>query len=79
MKTRIQIIAAAILSSLFSLNSFAQSKIVTDTIKVYGNCTTPSLEPVEIVLACADYGTVLEGLHWINWTAASAMAVGTLV
>lgn len=48
-------------------------------IKVYGNCTTPGIEPAEIVLACADYGTLLEGLHWTSWTAASAMAVGTLV
>jgi hypothetical protein len=48
-------------------------------IKVYGNCTTPSIEPTEIVLACADYGALLEGLRWTGWTAASAMAVGTLV
>lgn len=48
-------------------------------IKVYGNCATPSIEPAEIVLACADYGALLEGLHWTSWTAASAMAVGTLV
>jgi hypothetical protein len=52
----------------------------TDThIKVYGNCTKPSIEPTEIVLACADYGALLEGLHWKSWTAASATAVGTLV
>jgi hypothetical protein len=48
-------------------------------IKVYGNCTTPSIEPAEIVLACADYGVLVEGLRWTSWTAASAMAVGTLV
>jgi hypothetical protein len=48
-------------------------------IKVYGNCTTPSIEPTEIVLACADYGALLEGLHWTNWTTASATAVGTLI
>ena len=48
-------------------------------IKVYGNCTTPTVEPAQIVLACADYGAVLEGLHWTSWTAANAMAVGTLV
>jgi DNA-binding beta-propeller fold protein YncE len=47
-------------------------------IKVYGNCTTPSIEPTEIVLACADYEAVLQGLHWTSWTATSAMAVGTL-
>jgi hypothetical protein len=53
---------------------------VADThIRVYGNCTTPSIEPAEIVLACADYGVLLEGLHWTSWTAAHATAVGTLV
>jgi len=34
---------------------------------------------MEIVLTCADYGEVLEGLHWTSWTASSATAVGTLV
>jgi hypothetical protein len=47
-------------------------------IKVYGNCTTPSVEPSEIVLACADENALLAGLHWTSWTAASATAVGTL-
>jgi hypothetical protein len=46
---------------------------------VYGDCTSPSVEPAEIVLTCADYGEVLMGLHWTNWTATSASAVGTLV
>jgi hypothetical protein len=48
-------------------------------IGVYGNCTIPSVEPVEIVLACADYGILLQGLHWTSWTAVGATAVGTLV
>lgn len=48
-------------------------------IGVYGDCTTPSVEPAEIVLACADDGEVLTGLHWTSWTATSAWAVGTLV
>ena len=48
-------------------------------IEVYGNCKTPSVEPAEIVLACADYNAVLEALHWTSWTAASATAVGILV
>jgi hypothetical protein len=47
-------------------------------IKVYGNCTTPTVEPNEIVLACADYGTLLEGLRWTSWTATTATATGTL-
>jgi hypothetical protein len=48
-------------------------------IKVYGNCKTPSVEPTEIVLACADYNALLESLHWTSWTATSATAVGTFV
>ena len=52
---------------------------VDTRIKVYGNCTTPSIEPTEIVLACADYGALAEGLHWTTWTAVRATAVGTLV
>jgi hypothetical protein len=48
-------------------------------IEVYGNCQTPSVEPTEIVLACADYNALLEALRWTSWTATSATAVGTLV
>jgi len=48
-------------------------------IKVYGNCQTPSVEPAEIVLACADGNALLEDLHWTSWTATSATAVGTFV
>jgi hypothetical protein len=48
-------------------------------IEVYGNCKTPSVEPAEIVLACADYNAILESLHWTSWTATSATAVGTFV
>lgn len=48
-------------------------------VQVYGNCTTPSVEPTEIVLTCADYGEVLEDLNWTSWTSTSATAVGTLV
>jgi hypothetical protein len=47
-------------------------------VKVYGDCTTPTVEPSEIVLACADYGTLLEGLRWTSWTATTAKATGTL-
>ena len=52
---------------------------VDTAISVYGNCTTPSVEPAEIVLTCADYGERLTSLHWTSWTATSATAVGTLV
>ena len=37
------------------------------------------MEPTEIVLACADYGVILEALHWTSWTTTSATAVGALV
>ena len=53
--------------------------LVDAGIEVYGNCQTPSVEPTEIVLACADYNAILEALHWTSWTATSATAVGTLV
>jgi len=52
---------------------------VDTTILVYGDCQTPSLEPSEIVLTCADYGWILEALHWSSWTATRATAVGTFV
>jgi hypothetical protein len=44
---------------------------------VYGNCTTPSVKPFEIVQTCADYGTMYDGLRWTSWTGTSATAVGT--
>ncbi len=52
---------------------------IDTAIGVYGNCTSPSVEPAEIVLTCADYGEVLTALRWTSWTATSASAVGTLV
>jgi hypothetical protein len=52
---------------------------IDTSIGVYGNCATPSVEPAEIILACADHGALLENLHWTSWTAASATAIGTLV
>src|SRR3954469_19442162 len=33
-------------------------------IKVYGNCQTPSFEPTEIILACADHGEEIVDIHW---------------
>ncbi|MDE3206901.1 MAG: hypothetical protein KGQ66_22070 [Acidobacteriota bacterium] len=48
-------------------------------ILVYGNCQTPTLEPSEIVLACADYGLLLEDLRWTSWTDTEASGMGTLV
>jgi hypothetical protein len=52
---------------------------VASNIRVYGDCTTPSVEPSEIILACADKKSLLENLHWTSWTAAGATAVGTSV
>jgi hypothetical protein len=52
---------------------------VDTSIKVYGDCKTPSFEPTEVILACADVGALLEGLHWTSWTSTRATAVGTLV
>jgi hypothetical protein len=49
------------------------------TIKVYADCTSPSFEPSEIILTCADDNTVAENLHWSSWTSTAAVAVGTLV
>jgi hypothetical protein len=52
---------------------------IDNAVKVYGNCQTPSLEPTEIVLTCADYGSIMTDLQWTTWTASEATAVGTLV
>jgi hypothetical protein len=52
---------------------------VDSGILVYGDCKTPSLQPSEIVLTCADYGWILEALHWSSWTASQATAIGTFV
>lgn len=53
------------------------SPVDTD-ILVYGDCTHPTVEPTEIVFACADYGEVLEQIHWSAWTASDAIGVGVL-
>jgi hypothetical protein len=67
-------------TSLPVVTTVPTTTVPIDTaIGVYGNCTSPSVEPSEIVLACADRGEVLTGLHWTSWTVASASAVGTLV
>ena len=46
---------------------------------VYGDCQTPTVEPTEMILTCADHGVRFEGLQWTSWTNVSATAVGTLV
>jgi hypothetical protein len=52
---------------------------IDTAIGVYGDCTSRTVEPAEIILACADKGAMLTGLNWTTWTATSASAVGTLV
>ena len=47
-------------------------------VEVYANCQTPSVAPSELVLSCADYGTLWVDLHWTRWTASLATAVGIL-
>lgn len=48
-------------------------------VLVYGDCRSPTLQPSEIVLACADHGWVLRDLRWSTWTASAAKATGTFV
>jgi hypothetical protein len=48
-------------------------------VEVYGDCQHPSFEPSEIVMACADYGALVQNLHWSSWTSSGATALGTLV
>jgi hypothetical protein len=48
-------------------------------VEVYGDCTSPSLEPTVIVLACADDGWVLQDIVWTGWTSTAATGVATLV
>lgn len=59
-------------------SSAAAPAPVDASIEVYGDCRHPSVEPSEIVMACADGGAVAEALHWTSWTANGATAVGTL-
>jgi hypothetical protein len=61
-----------------SLPSTSAASVDTN-IRVYGDCKAPTVEPPEIVLACADLGAVLEGLSWTSWTSTKATAFGTLV
>jgi hypothetical protein len=42
------------------------------------NCSfKPVVEPSTYVIACADYGIYLQGLHWTSWTAKEASGYGT--
>ena len=73
-------IATSVPTTVVSAASVPTTAVPIDTaIGVYGDCTSPSVEPAEIVLACADFGEILKGLHWTSWTATSASAIGTFV
>jgi hypothetical protein len=52
---------------------------VDSAILVYGDCQSPTFEPSQLVLTCADHGFYFRDLHWTSWTAGSATAVGTEV
>jgi hypothetical protein len=66
-------------STLSTEAASSTTNALPDTaIDVYGNCTSPSVEPSEIVLTCADAGVRAQNLHWTSWTGAIATAVGTL-
>jgi hypothetical protein len=51
--------------------------VIDASIKVYGDCKTPTVEPAMIVLACADLGDYVSGVSWTGWTANSATGNGT--
>lgn len=50
---------------------------VDSSILAYGDCQTPTFEPSQLILTCADHGFYFQDLHWTGWTATSATAVGT--
>ena len=51
--------------------------VVDSSIKVYGDCKTPAVEPTMVVLACADFGDYVTGISWTGWTASGATGNGT--
>ena len=57
----------------------ASRAAINSGVKVYGDCQTPSVEPQQIVLACADVGDVVQNLFWETWTAKTAIGDGTWV
>lgn len=56
---------------------------IDSAIAVYANCTAPAnqqrptVQPREIVLACADNGFGIQDVRWSSWTATSARGSGT--
>lgn len=59
--------------------SAAPPRPVDAAIEVYGDCTSPSLQPTDIVVTCADDGWVLTDIVWTSWTSTAATGVATLV
>jgi hypothetical protein len=51
---------------------------VRSDIKVYGDCTTPTFEPTQIIQACGDGNLLVKDLRWSTWTATQATAIGTV-
>jgi hypothetical protein len=49
------------------------------SIKVYGDCKTPAFKPKQIILACADLGSIVQDLNWTSWTSTKATGTGTWV
>jgi hypothetical protein len=54
-------------------------KAVDANIEVYADCTSPSVEPKVIILACADGGAVLQDIRWTSWTSTRATGLATFV
>src|SRR5271157_573456 len=44
--------------------------------QVIADCASPTVEPTTIVLACADYDSLLEEITWSSWTAHGARGTG---
>jgi len=45
--------------------------------QIVGDCANPEVEPASIVVTCADYGWILDGISWSSWGRTSATGVGT--
>lgn len=54
------------------------SPVRAEDVRVLGDCSTPSVRPVSIVVTCADAGIVLEDLRWTQWDDTSAVGTASL-
>ncbi len=57
----------------------AAPRPVDSAILVYADCQSPTLEPSQLILTCADQGFYFRDLQWSSWTAGGATATGTEV